>query len=255
MLKARLAAGRTVIGTWVNSAAPEVVETLGLAGFDVVVLDLEHGEFGPEALPGLLRAAAAGGTHALVRASHLAPSEIGRALDAGAEGVVVPNLEDPEQVAMVVAAAHYPPDGTRGAAPNVRAAGYGITPFAAYRERAEADVLVVAQVEGPRALDRIEALLAVPGVDVLFIGPFDLSQHLGVPGRTDHPLVVEAMHGVVEAAGARGVATGTWAPSVAQAGTWIEAGVRFVTVSSSTAMFTEAATSTVSALRRLMNGH
>lgn len=248
-LRERLAVGAPVLGTWVNTADPSVVEILGATGFDLVVLDLEHGEFDPGSLPGLLRAADAVGCPALVRTSHLAPDQVARALDAGAAGVVVPNLEAPEQVARVVAAAHYPPSGTRGAAPNVRAARYGALPFAQYRERSERDVIVVPQVEGPNALDRVTDLLDVAGVDVLFLGPFDLSQHLGVPGRTDDPRVVQAMRSIVDAAGARGVATGTWAPSVAQARLWIEVGVRLVTVGSNTALLAEAAGRLVHELR------
>jgi 4-hydroxy-2-oxoheptanedioate aldolase len=151
--------------------------------------------------------------------------------------------------AAVVAAAHYPPIGSRGAAPMTRAAHYGTTPFAEYRDRIEHEVVVGAQIEGPDGLAAVDAILATPHLDLAFIGPFDLSQHLGIPGETSHPAVVEAMTDIVGRAQTRGVATGTWAPTADAARPWIEAGVRLVTVASSTALFTGAATALLAELR------
>lgn len=250
VLKDRLAGREPLLGTWVNSDSPELVETLGAAGFDVVVLDLEHGEFGPSALPGLLRAAEVTGAHTLVRTSRVDLHEVMRALDVGAEGVIVPNVQAAREVESLVAAAHYAPRGIRGAAPMVRATCYGTMPFAVYRERIERDVVLIPQVEGPAGLAQLDAILAVDGIDAVFVGPFDLSQHLGVPGDTDHPSVVAAMRDLVARAAAEGVATGTWAPSAASARPWLEAGVRLVTVSSSTALFTEAARGLLADLRQ-----
>jgi 4-hydroxy-2-oxoheptanedioate aldolase len=248
-LKRRLAGPAPLFGTWVNQPDPAVVETLGLVGFDVILLDLEHGELGVHHLPDLLRAAAATPAHALVRVSHLAPDQVARALDAGAEGVVVPNVESAAEAAAAVAAAHYPPAGRRGAAPTVRGAGYASTPFPAYRERVEAEVVVVVQVEGPRGMAALDAILEVGGLDVLFVGPFDLSQHLGVPGETDHPEVAAALQRIAAAAAGRGVATGTWAATAASGRRWAEAGVRLVTVSSATAMLTTAAAALLAEVR------
>jgi 4-hydroxy-2-oxoheptanedioate aldolase len=248
-LRERLTAGGPVLGTWVNAPSPDVVETLGLLGFDVVMCDLEHGEYGTEALPALLRAARAAGCSAMVRTSHMSAREVGASLDAGADGVLAPGVGSVEEARAVVAAAHYPPRGERGAAPNVRAAGYGTVPFADYREQAEAGVVAGVQIEGPDGLAALDGILGVPDLDLVFIGPFDLSQHLGVPGETGHPAVVEAMTDIVERARQRGVATGTWAPTAAAARPWIDAGVRLVTVSSSTALFTTAAAALLADLR------
>ena len=248
-LRQRLAADEPVLGTWVNGRDPAVVETLGAVGFDLVVVDLEHGEVGVHQLPDLLRAAVATGTASLVRVSHLEASEIGRALDAGPQGVMVPNVTSADEAEAAVRAAHYPPRGARGAAPTGRAPGYGTTPFASYRERVEDEVLVILQIEGPRGMASIEEILDVAGVDVLFIGPFDLSQHLGVPGETDHPEVVAAMERIAAAAWRRGVVTGTWAAGAGAARRWAAAGVRLVTVSSATAIFAEAATALLDAAR------
>jgi 4-hydroxy-2-oxoheptanedioate aldolase len=248
-LRQRLAGTAPLLGTWVNGRDPAVVETLGAVGFDLVVVDLEHGELGVHHLPDLLRAAAATGTASLVRASHLEASEIGKVLDAGPDGVVVPNVTCAAEAEAAVRAAHYPPRGTRGAAPTGRAPGYGATPFAAYRRRVEDEVVVVVQVEGPEGMASVEEILLVDGVDVLFIGPFDLSQHIGVPGETDHPEVVAAMERIAAAAARRGVVTGTWAAGAESARRWAEAGVRLVTVSSATAIFTDAASALLAATR------
>lgn len=248
-LRGRLAEGPTLLGTWVNTPSPDIVETLGDAGFDCVFLDLEHGEYGIEALPALLRACRATGCFGVVRASHVSAHEIGAALDAGADGVMAPGVGSAGDAAAVVSAAHYPPLGTRGAAPMTRAAGYGTTPFTAYRDQIEAAVVVGVQIEGPAGLADLHDILVTPHLDLAFIGPFDLSQHLGVPGETGHPSVTEAMTGIVERAAARGIATGTWAPNPAAARPWIDAGVRLVTVASSTALFTGAATALIAEFR------
>ena len=196
-LRERLGDGSTVFGTWVNTASPDLVETLGDLGFDCVFLDLEHGEYGTEALPELLRAARAAGCFGVVRTSGVAPHEIGAALDAGADGVLVPNVSSAADAAAVVSSGHYPPIGSRGAAPMTRAAGYGTVPFLTYRDRIEADVVIGVQIEGPAGIAALDAILDTPHLDLAFIGPFDLSQHLGVAGETSHPSVVEAMNGIV----------------------------------------------------------
>jgi 4-hydroxy-2-oxoheptanedioate aldolase len=249
-LKERLSDGSTLIGTWVNTASPDLVETLGDIGFDCVFLDLEHGEYGAEVLPGLLRAARASRCYGVVRTSGTSAHEIGAALDAGADGVLVPNVSSAEESAAVVAAGHYPPIGVRGAAPMTRAAGYGTTPFLTYRQQIEAEVVIGVQIEGPGGVAALDAILGTSELDLAFIGPFDLSQHLGVPGETSHPSVVEAMTDIVGRAAQRHVATATWAPTVDAARPWIDAGVRLVTVSSTTALFTGAATTLIEDLRR-----
>ena len=215
----RLQNGPTVFGTWVNTPSPELVETLGDVGFDCVFIDLEHGEYGTAALPGLLRAVRAARCFGVVRSSHVSAHEIGAALDAGADAVLAPGVSSADEAAAIVAAAHYPPVGARGAAPMTRAAGYGTTPFQAYRERIEAEVVVGAQIEGPDGLAALDAILATEHLDLAFIGPFDLSQHLGVPGETSHPAVVEAMTSIVERAERQSIATGTWAPTAAAGAT------------------------------------
>jgi 4-hydroxy-2-oxoheptanedioate aldolase len=130
-----------------------------------------------------------------------------------------------------------------------RASGYGTTSFADYRQRIEADVVVAAQIEGPDGLAALDDIMATPNLGVAFIGPFDLSQRLGVPGETSHPAVVEAMEVIVKRAAALEIATGTWAPTAAAVRPWIAAGVRLVTVASSSSIFTGAAMELIAELK------
>ena len=248
-LRARLAGGETVLGTWVNTPSPDLVETLGAIGFDCVMLDLEHGEYGTDALPALLRAAA---PPAAMRscAPRTSPSTRSPPPSTPAPTACWHRASArPTRPRTVVGAAHYPPVGGRGAAPMVRAAGYGTVAFPDYRRQAEDDVVAGVQIEGPDGLGALDAILATPRLGLAFIGPFDLSQHLGVPGETSHPTVVAAMTDIAERATAAGVATGTWAPTAAAARPWIEAGVGLVTVASTTALFTGAAADLLAELK------
>ena len=254
-LRQRLRDGPTLFGTWVNTPSPDLVETLGDAGFDCVFLDLEHGEYGTEALPDLLRAArappAASGSCARPMCR---PGRSARPSNAGADGVLAPGVSSAAEAATVVSAAHYPPVGSRGAAPMTRSRRrHGTTPFTSYRERSEAEVVTGAQIEGPAGLAAVDDILATAHLDLAFIGPFDLSQHLGVPGDTSHPAVVEAMGDIVARADAKGVVTGTWAPTAAAAR------MRGSTPASASspwparrALFTTAATELIAELRSLL---
>ena len=252
-LRARLHGGPSLFGTWVHTVSPELVETIGAVGFDIVLLDMEHGEFGIEAVPQLLRAARAGGCFGLVRMPGPDASLLGRILDAGADAVMVPNVSSADTVRTSVRAGRYPPEGDRGASPAVRAARYTVDSFQALRARALDDIAVCVQVEGPDGIAGLDAMLdEVP--DLVFIGTFDLSQHLGVAGQADHPVVVEAMHGIVAKARARDVATGTWAPSPAAAAPWVAAGMALVSVSNSSILFTGACRDLIAELRELPTG-
>jgi len=233
----RLRAGERVIASWCSLASTSVAELMALAGFDAVILDLEHGEFGTAALPDLLRAVTVGGASALVRVR--VPAELGPALDAGADGVLAPDVRSAAAAAAIVAACRYAPEGERGAAPMVRDAAYGLRPFAAHR--AARAPLVGVQVAGPPGVAAIDEILAVAGVDLVFFGTFDLAQHLGVPGDVAHPRVVAEVRALTARAAGAGVATGVWAPDAATAATWLEAGVTLVSVGSATSLLAGAA--------------
>lgn len=197
------AAGRLPgrLGALLRMPAEPLVELAGLAGLDLVVLDTEHGP--ADGLAAHLTAARAGGARALVRVPGTGPGEIQRALDAGADGIVVPHVRSAAQARAAVAAAHHPPRGHRGFAGYTRAAAYGLVGAAEHLARSAATA-VVAMIEDGDGVDGAADILAVDGVDGVLVGPADLAVALGVPGQTGHPRVAAAtavVHGAARDAG------------------------------------------------------
>jgi 4-hydroxy-2-oxoheptanedioate aldolase len=244
-----LRAGRAVVGTWLMGPHPSQVEILAAAGFDFVVLDTEHGSYGLEQTESLLRAADAAGLPAVVRVHDAAPVPIGKALDFGAQGVMVPHVSTAGTARQAVVAAHFPPRGIRGGAPTVRATRYGAVPWADHLARASRSTLVLVQVEGVEGLDHLDEILAVDGVDVVFIGTFDLAASVGVPGAVDHPVVGERVGEVVARARQRGVAVGIWMPTPELARPWMARGVQVVTVANTDLIFADACRRLVGRIR------
>jgi 4-hydroxy-2-oxoheptanedioate aldolase len=200
-IKKRLLSGRKAIGCWTVLGSPPVIELLALCGFDYLLLDQEHGFGEPSSLLHALQAmSATPSCTAVVRVPSNDPNYLKRVLDAGAEGVMVPNVETAEDARAVVAACRYPPAGRRGSAlGSARASNYGIdAPH--YRKTAADELLIVCQIESPKAVDNIDAIAAVEGVDVLFIGPHDLSGSIGQLGDIKHPdvakLIARAEEGI-----------------------------------------------------------
>ena len=197
-LKQRLRAGKRALGCWTVLGSPPVIELLALCGFDYLLLDQEHGFGEPSALLQSLQAmAATPACTSIVRVPSNDPNYLKRVLDAGVESVMVPNIQTAEDAREVVAACRYPPAGRRGSAlGSARASDYGIR-AADYRDAAADELLIICQIESVRAVENIDAIAAVDGVDVLFIGPYDLSGTLGHLGDFKHPDVaarLQALH-------------------------------------------------------------
>jgi len=247
-LRQRLREGPALIGTFSIVAAPELVELIGLAGFDVIVLDMEHGSYEIANLGTHILAARAHGIAPIVRVRWNEPALIGAALDAGAAGVLVPHVQSAADAAAVVEAARFPPDGERGAHPWVRAAGYAASDD--WHARANDEVAVIAMVEGKEGVAAIDEILATPGLDAVFLGPVDLAASLGLAGQLDHPQVVAAVRSVVERAAAAGVAAACFSPTVDGAARWLDAGAQLVTLGVDTQIILPAMRSLVDAVRR-----
>jgi 4-hydroxy-2-oxoheptanedioate aldolase len=230
-LRRRVLDGETVYGAFLNLASPLAAELCGRAGFDWLLVDLEHGTATESELLGLLTAIGGTPASALVRPASGERLRIGRALDLGARGIMVPRLERPEEVREVVSYLRWPPDGIRGLALLTRGSGFGEVPHADVRNLTES-ILGIIQVESPGVVTNADEIAAIDGVDVLFVGPTDLSHSLGVPGRFDDPVYVEALETVVRATRAAGKAAGILLRSRADLDRHLELGFTFVGIGS-----------------------
>ena len=240
-LRLELAAGAALVGTFVATPSAEIVEMLGLAGFDFCVLDMEHAHFGTETVAHLLRAAELRGMAAIVRVPSSAPEQIGIVLDLGAAGIMVPGIASAEEGARMVALTRYPPAGRRGAHLSTRHLRYSATSFADVARDPRARPFTVLQIESAVDEEGIKAIVAVEGLDVVFIGINDLSQSVGRGGDFEHEDVQVVVRKIVAAASARGVALGLWARDPAALGKLRDRGFSFLTVSNNELMFFEAA--------------
>ncbi|MQA93619.1 MAG: aldolase [Streptosporangiales bacterium] len=225
-LRRAMAAGEELLGTFCVIPSTEVVELIALAGLDFVIIDMEHGPFGLESVRDGLVAARARGLWAVVRVPGLDPDAIGAALDAGADGVLVPQVTSADAARTVVAAARFAPEGERGAHPWVRASGYGTVP--GWFATANREVAVLVMIEGTAGVAAVPEILEVPGLDAIFLGPVDLSHSMGVPGQTDHPRVRAALEDVAAKAAARDTATAVFAAEPERARDWWGLGVGVV---------------------------
>lgn len=254
-LKQALREGRILLGTWLNAPHPSQAEMIGDAGFDFVVLDTEHSSYDLDAAENLVRAADAAELPSLIRVSENRAATVGKALDFGAQGVIVPHVSSAHEAQQAVRHARYAPRGVRGAAPTVRATHYGKVAWPDYLTHAESDTVVVLQVEGRQAITNLDAMMATDGVDVVFVGPFDLSESLGVSGQLDHPALLSAVREIVERARARGIALGIWMPRPEQLARWIEHGVQMITVANSDMIFFEGCRAIVDRVRAQVHRH
>lgn len=224
-MKSRIRADVPLIGSFVSIAHPAVVEILAGAGFEFVCIDSEHGVFDPKDVEEMIRAGDAAEVPVLVRVPGVGP-EIGRALDSGAVGVIVPRVESAADAVAAVAAVNYPPVGSRGAGPG-RASSYGRT-LGTYLGAANDVVACIVQIETQTGLDNLDEILAVEGIDLAFIGPGDLSVSLGVQGGTaPHEAAILRIH---QAATARGIPSGIFAMTADDARAWGAHGIRFFLV-------------------------
>ena len=237
-----------MVGTFLNTGSALATEISSFAGFDWVVLDLEHGSGTEADLLSQLHTLTQTATASIVRVESSARLRIGRALDLGASGVMVPRVETIEQAREVVSFLRYPPVGTRGVALMTRGNVFGSV---AHDELAEINERVtgVFQIESTRAVDNVSGIAALDGVDVLFVGPSDLSHSLGIPGDFDHPDFEAAISRVAHAGSESGKALGVLVPRLDQVPRFFDLGYRFIGVGSDSSMLIGAMVSTVKSVR------
>ena len=219
-----------VIGVFCKTCDPAVIETLGYAGMDYVIIDLEHGPNSVQTAQNLIRAAQITGMLPIVRVKESCHSVMGEVLDVGAGGIQVPQISSREEAQAVIERTKFAPMGNRGVCRFVRAANYSAKDRFEYFKDANETVTVL-QIEGQEGIDNIDSILAVDGIDVLFIGPYDLSQSLGVAGQIDHPLVEEKMLEIIEKCALRNMTVGTFVDTPENAKKWKRLGVKYISYS------------------------
>jgi 2-keto-3-deoxy-L-rhamnonate aldolase RhmA len=235
------------IGTWLVSANALVAEAIGHAGFDWAVVDTEHTPAGTMEVVQMLQALSCTRLVPVVRVAWNDPVLVKRVLDAGAATVMFPYVQSAEEARRAVASVRFPPEGVRGMAGMTRASRFGTVPH--YLRNAGQDVATIVQLETAAALQSLEAIAAVDGVDALFIGPTDLSGSLGHPGEMSHPAVVQAMSGAVQRARDAGKSIGTLGADPSQVAQYRAMGFDFVAVSSDLGLMMQAAQAALAALR------
>lgn len=227
-LRSRIRAGETLIGVFSDLASPLAAELCGQAGFDWIVLDLEHGAATEADLLGLLYAVGTTPMVPIVRAQSAERLRVGRALDLGAAGIMLPQLRSAEEVREAVTYLRYPPVGQRGMALRTRGADMGALGHADVARVVNERIVGIVQIESPGTVSDADAIAALDEVDVLFVGPADLSHGLGVPGRFDDVTYLAALHTVVEACERHGKAAGILIYDVAALPRHLELGFRFI---------------------------
>lgn len=248
-LKHRLQNGETLLGCFLSLGSPLTAEIMGFAGYDWALIDLEHGAGGEaDALP-QLQALAGTSAAGIVRVESHARQRAHRVLDFGAHGVMFPRIDTPEEAAAAVAAMRYPPAGVRGVAFSNRAALYG-SEFRSYMQRTAGELLTVIQIESALAVENAEAIAALDGVDVLFIGPTDLSHSLGMLGEFERPEFQQAIDRVAAAARRHKKTLGILLPSPQDFNRYHALGFRFIASGSDAVLLNNAARSLVSTLQQ-----
>ncbi len=247
-LKQKLQQGEVVLGLFVNCAYPALIEICGHAGFDFAVIDLEHGPLHPLVAEDLCRAADCTGLSPIVRVRKNDAPQIQRALDIGSAGVQVPQIESRRDAEAVVRGAKYSPLGERGLSFYTRAGVYS-SAGTQITDQLNAASMVVVHVEGKRGVDNLEEIVSVPHIDVIFLGPYDLSQSLGIPGQVQDPRVIELMQNAVGTIRNAGKAVGTFADRPETAKQWIDAGVQYIALGVDVGVFLRGCQSLVKAVR------
>lgn len=219
-------AGKPALGSWFMSGSPQLAEAYGLCGFDFLVVDMEHAPIDIPQASDILRAIDTTPTEAALRVPWNDSVHIKRALDSGAQTLVIPFVESVEEVKAAVQASRYPGAGIRGVAALHRASRFGTVPD--YFKKANDQVCLILQLETPEAIDQMEAIAATEGVEVLFIGPADLAANMGYLGDVQNPVVQEKIQEAARRASAAGVAAGALAPTVEMARKFLGYGFSYV---------------------------
>lgn len=228
-----------VVGCFSKTEDPAIIEAMGYAGADFVIIDLEHGPNTIRSAQNLIRAAQVSGVFPIIRVKEETKDVMAEALDIGAGGIQVPQITSRADAEDVIRRTRFSPVGERGVCRFVRAANYSSKDRFQYFQDANQAVLVL-QIEGQEGIDALPEILEVEGIDVIFIGPYDLSQSLGVVGQIDHPLVEEKMLEIVALCKQKNILVGTFTDTIENARKWKNLGVNYIAHSVDMGIFHDA---------------
>ncbi len=248
-LKQLIKDGGFAVGTFVKSNDPAIAEILGFSGLDFIVLDNEHVAMSRDSMINMIRSADSTGIVPIVRVRENRPVEILQALDAGALGVQVPNVDTKDEAASLIESVKYNPIGKRGFSPTTRAAAFGLMDKKEYVALSNQETLVVAHCETTTCMENLDEILTLEYLDVIFIGPMDLSQSLGVMGEANHPKVVESIELIINKVIGAGKAVGI-VSSPAQADDYIKKGVQYLLISTDQGMIASTAQKIVADIKK-----
>ncbi|MGH2623348.1 MAG: HpcH/HpaI aldolase family protein [Sphingobacterium sp.] len=235
----KLKRGESVLGPFSKTSDPSMVEVMGYAGFDFIIIDLEHGPNTILNAQNLIRAAVIANVFPIIRVAGNTEEAIGKALDIGALGIQVPQITNAEDARQAIQHAKFAPVGMRGVCRFVRAAQYSHKDRFAYFQQANQNYLIL-QLEGVQAIANFEEIVEVPGIDIIFLGPYDLSQALGVSGQINHPTVIEKMQQIIEGCKLKGIKTGVFTDNLKDAKNWKTIGVDYISYSVDVGIMLEA---------------
>ena len=245
-LKKKLMAGAQTLGVWMSIPSPDVTLALSNLGFDWFVYDNEHSPLNEQITQNLMMVTRGTNVVPLIRVSWNDPVLIKRALDIGAYGLVIPWINTKEEAIKAVQACKYPPDGIRGVGPRVAAIN-----DPEYLSTANEEVLVIVQIETAEAVENVDDIFSVKGVDAFFIGPSDLSTSLGVMRQINDPKVVSAIIKIVAAGKRAGISSGIFCYGLDDAKKRLEQGFQFIAVGGDLRFLVDGATFTLRGLDRI----
>ncbi len=240
-VKKMLKEGEVAIGSFVKLTDPSSTEIMGLAGLDFFVLDSEHVAINKETMANIIRASDISEITPIIRVSENSATDVMQALDAGALGVHIPNVDTFEEAKYAVKSTRYTPKGNRGFAPTHRAAGYGLIDKFEYIKMANEETLTILHCETIEAANNLDQILSLEELDVIFIGPMDLSQSLGadIMGKSNDPELLKVIDEIITRVNATGKVVGTVAADVEMAKDLMSKGVRYIPISSDQGMISK----------------
>lgn len=228
ILKKKLYSGQTCLGTWMFIPSPDLMEIVGLAGFDFAVIDMEHSPITFTDAISMIRAAESRNLTPLIRASSLDPSLVLRSLDSGAHGIQVPHTENRQDCLDMIRFSKYHPQGERGMGTTTRGGHYSLKNLNEHLPKANAANLVVISLESAESLKNLPEMLDVEGIDVIYIAPYDLSQSLGVPGDVENQKVLRCLEENIRKIRDAGKIAGSFASTPKRARLFKELGVQYL---------------------------